>query len=66
MLQICEELLNACLAPDAQMGGLGCDNMTILLICFLNGGTYEQLASRCAKPAKPLTTSANTQRSEYY
>uniref|UniRef100_A0A0K0CTH2 protein-serine/threonine phosphatase n=1 Tax=Angiostrongylus cantonensis TaxID=6313 RepID=A0A0K0CTH2_ANGCA len=26
---ICEELLTRCLAPDAQMGGVGCDNMTV-------------------------------------
>ncbi|XP_067944460.1 probable protein phosphatase 2C T23F11.1 [Watersipora subatra] len=52
---ICEELLNTCLAPDAQMGGLGCDNMTVLLICILNGGSYESLATRCARPAKSQT-----------
>lgn len=38
-----------CLAPDCQMGGLGCDNMTVLLVCFLNGKSYEDLAARCAR-----------------
>ena len=39
-----------CLAPDCQMGGLGCDNMTVTLICLTpNGSTYEQLAARCAQ-----------------
>ncbi|XP_064637013.1 probable protein phosphatase 2C T23F11.1 [Lineus longissimus] len=45
---ICEELMTRCLAPDCQMGGLGCDNMTVVLVCFLHGGTYEELAVRCS------------------
>ena len=36
-----------CLAPDCQMGGLGCDNMTVVLVCFVNGESYEKLAERC-------------------
>lgn len=42
--------MTRCLAPDCQMGGLGCDNMTVVLVCFLHGGTYEELAERCARP----------------
>lgn len=57
-LQIVEELLNTCLAPDAQMGGLGCDNMTVILICILNGSTYESLATRCARPARSQALSS--------
>lgn len=48
--QICEELLSHCLAPDCQMGGLGCDNMTVILVCLLNGNSYEDLAKKCARP----------------
>lgn len=45
---ICEELMTRCLAPDCQMGGLGCDNMTVILVCFLhNGETYDKLAEKC-------------------
>lgn len=47
--EICEELLDHCLAPDCQFGGLGCDNMTVILVCFLQGKSYEDLADRCAK-----------------
>ena len=46
-----------CLAPDCQMGGLGCDNMTVILICFLHGGTYEQLSSRCNRNLNPVPPS---------
>lgn len=50
--QICEQLLDACLAPDCQMGGLGCDNMTAVLVCLLNEQSYEDLAAKCAQPVR--------------
>ncbi len=46
--QICEELMERCLAPDGQMGGLGGDNMTVVLVCFLHGKSYEDLVQKCA------------------
>lgn len=36
------------------MGGLGCDNMTVVLVCFLNGEPYEKLAERCKLSPLPL------------
>ncbi len=48
-LQICEALLDHCLAPDCRMGGLGCDNMTVILACILHDGElYSDLCQRCA------------------
>lgn len=52
---ICEQLMTRCLAPDCQMGGLGCDNMTVVLVCFLNGEPYEKLAERCKLAPLPLS-----------
>lgn len=46
--EICEELMKQCLAPDALMG-TGCDNMTVVLVCFLHGKPYSRLISRCKK-----------------
>lgn len=46
---ICEELLGYCLAPVCQMGGLGGDNMSIIIICFLHGKPWEHLVERCKK-----------------
>jgi hypothetical protein len=46
---ICEELMTRCLAPGCQMGGLGCDNMTVILICFLNGKPYKELSAKCRR-----------------
>ena len=39
---ICEELMTRCLASDSSMGGLGCDNMTVILICFLHNQPYQK------------------------
>ena len=39
---ICEELMTKCLAPDSSMGGLGCDNMTVILVCFLHNQPYQK------------------------
>lgn len=50
---ICEDLMTRCLAPDCQMGGLGCDNMTVVLVCFLHGQSYEELSARCASTDSP-------------
>lgn len=47
--QVCEELMTRCLAPDCQMGGLGCDNMTVVLVCLLQGNSYEDLANKCSR-----------------
>ncbi len=47
--------MTRCLAPDCQMGGLGCDNMTVVLVCILNGESYEKLAERCKLAPLPLS-----------
>jgi len=46
---ICEELMTRCLATDNNMGGLGCDNMTVILVCFLHNKPYQHLIDKCAK-----------------
>ncbi|XP_060570103.1 probable protein phosphatase 2C T23F11.1 isoform X1 [Ruditapes philippinarum] len=48
---ICEELMARCLAPDCQMGGLGCDNMTVCIVCLLHDRAYEDLIRRCSQPS---------------
>lgn len=57
--------MNDCLAPDCLMGGLGGDNMTVVLICFLHGKPYEHLVERCASslnaPEHTFTSLTNRQ-----
>ncbi|KAI5719138.1 hypothetical protein M8J76_005717 [Diaphorina citri] len=45
--KICEELMTRCLAPDRELCGLGCDNMTVVLVCFLHGKPYTNLVTKC-------------------
>jgi len=49
---VCEELMTRCLSPDCQMGGLGCDNMTCVLVVFLGGQAWPQVVSKCARLAR--------------
>lgn len=59
--EICEELMNHCLAPDCQMGGLGGDNMTVVLVCLLHDKPYSDLVARCADSSNQPKTSAFAQ-----
>lgn len=47
--EICEDLLKHCLAPDVVME-IGCDNMTVVLVCFLHGKPYSHLVTKCQQP----------------
>ncbi len=41
--QICETIMEHCLAPDTHGAqGIGCDNMTILIVAILDGKTEEE------------------------
>lgn len=51
MRDIGEQLLRACLAPDPSYNGLGCDNMTLMIVLLLRDGlTEERLRERCGLP----------------
>ncbi|XP_034107354.1 probable protein phosphatase 2C T23F11.1 isoform X1 [Drosophila albomicans] len=47
---ICEQLMDFCLAPTAYNYGLGGDNMTVILVCFLHGKSYDDLIQRLGGP----------------
>lgn len=41
--EVCEEICELCLAPDTTGGvGIGCDNMTILIVALLHGRSVEE------------------------
>jgi len=46
--QILDELLDSCMAKDCANGGLGCDNMTAILVCLKHGGTMADVYQRAA------------------
>ncbi|KAK4496605.1 hypothetical protein PRZ48_012585 [Zasmidium cellare] len=39
---ICENMMDNCLASNSETGGMGCDNMTMIVIALLNGKTKEE------------------------
>ncbi|CAG8776444.1 1126_t:CDS:1, partial [Acaulospora colombiana] len=38
----CEDLMDRCLAKDSELGGIGCDNMTVIIVAFLNGKSVKE------------------------
>ncbi|KAJ4206593.1 Protein phosphatase 2C 2, variant 2 [Fusarium falciforme] len=55
--KICENMMDNCLASNSETGGVGCDNMTMCIVGFLNGKTkdewYEEIARRVANGDGP-------------
>lgn len=55
--KICENMMDNCLASNSETGGVGCDNMTMIVIGFLRGRTkeewYEEIARRVANGDGP-------------
>ncbi|KAL7926190.1 protein phosphatase PTC2 [Trichoderma austrokoningii] len=47
--KICENMMDNCLASNSETGGVGCDNMTMIIIGFLHGKTKEQWYDEIAK-----------------
>ena len=52
--EICERLMERCLASDTELGGVGCDNMTVVIIAILNGRTREEWARWACQGEQPL------------
>jgi protein phosphatase PTC2/3 len=54
---ICENLMDNCLARTSDTGGVGCDNMTVVIIGLLKGKTkdqwYDEVAKRVANGDGP-------------
>ncbi|KAI0170831.1 protein phosphatase 2C [Pestalotiopsis sp. NC0098] len=55
--KICENMMDNCLASNSETGGVGCDNMTMIVIGFLRGkkkdAWYEEVANRVSKGDGP-------------
>ncbi|KAL1956969.1 hypothetical protein VTO42DRAFT_6458 [Malbranchea cinnamomea] len=55
--QICENMMDNCLASNSETGGVGCDNMTMVIVGLLHGKTkeewYQMIADRVAKGDGP-------------
>ncbi len=49
LAKICENMMDNCLASNSETGGVGCDNMTMIVIGLLHGKTEEQWYAEIAK-----------------
>lgn len=52
--EICERLMDDCLAKETSSGGIGCDNMTVQIVAFLNGDSEEKWYEKI-KTTKAIT-----------
>lgn len=54
---ICENMMDNCLASNSDTGGVGCDNMTMVIVGLLKGKTkdewYKEIADRVANGDGP-------------
>ncbi|KAJ2739700.1 Protein phosphatase 2C 2, partial [Coemansia sp. BCRC 34301] len=49
--KICEEMMDECMAGESEVGGVGCDNMTVVIVALLNGKTEEEWYAHVKKVA---------------
>jgi len=45
LTKIAEDMMEKCLAPDSELGGVGCDNMTVVVVALLHGKTEDEWRS---------------------
>ncbi|KAE8445302.1 hypothetical protein EG329_013540 [Mollisiaceae sp. DMI_Dod_QoI] len=57
LAKICENMMDNCLASNSETGGVGCDNMTMIVVGLLRGKTkeqwYEEIGKRVANGDGP-------------
>lgn len=50
-------MMDNCLSPSSETGGVGCDNMTMIIIALLRGKSkdewYQEIADRVSKGDGP-------------
>lgn len=42
LTKICEDMMEKCLAPDSELGGVGCDNMTVVIVALLGNRSFDE------------------------
>ncbi|TPX34836.1 hypothetical protein SmJEL517_g02573 [Synchytrium microbalum] len=52
---ICEQIMDRCLASDSELGGVGCDNMTVIIVAILRGKSLTEWADAIKKDIEVKT-----------
>lgn len=59
LTKICEELFDACLSPNTNGDGTGCDNMTCIIVCFNDLESLAKTATtKIISPSMPANPTA--------
>jgi protein phosphatase 2C family protein 2/3 len=62
--EICEKLMDSCLADKTNTGGVGCDNMTVEIVAFLNGQSEQEWYQKIKLAVGPSSSSINDSSDE--
>ncbi|KAK9761821.1 Protein phosphatase 2C 2 [Basidiobolus ranarum] len=62
--QICEKLMSKCLAPNCELGGIGCDNMTVVIVGILDGKSEEEWFEWVAQRASSGSRYSNSESAD--
>jgi len=44
--------MDRCLASECAVGGVGCDNMTVIIVALKQNGSFDELCRKCAVPKR--------------
>lgn len=66
LTEISEGMIDICLAPTAYGSGIGCDNMSIIIVAILNGKTEEQWYKSIIEKGGPVSASFEEVTNDIY
>lgn len=66
LTKIAEALIDICLAPNSYGSGIGCDNMSVIVVALLNGKTLEEWYQHVIDKKGPVSASFQEVANEIY
>ncbi|CCH42026.1 hypothetical protein BN7_1565 [Wickerhamomyces ciferrii] len=66
LVEISEALIDICLAPSSGGSGIGCDNMSIVIVALLQGQTLEEWYESIISKGGPISEDFETVANEIY
>jgi protein phosphatase 2C family protein 2/3 len=66
LVEISEALIDICLAPNSYGSGIGCDNMSVIIVALLNGKTLDEWYQSVIDKQGPMSASFEEVANEIY
>lgn len=66
LVEISESIMDVCLAPSSGGSGIGCDNMSIVIVALLQGKTLEEWYDHIISKEGPISKSFEEVANEIY